>query len=254
MWDLLNVSIPAVALVPLMAITFVAWFFLQQNAKSSDIRKAEFRRLQRLAMEEHERAERELENEYMRHSQVDSRKGNVSFRGEGAPAHGYGISRVDRYDVGRGDWRDSEAESRSKNQAEKVEYTRRNVFEEDSRRTQPETEDCKRREFCEDTRTRQTEEEVEWQRRKADLEAQAKREAEEESKRRASADDEKMWEEQESQESPRHAQSVPNLNCIVCQKPTKRRCSRCKSISYWYALLAFPVSFKAFNNFDFPWL
>lgn len=73
---------------------------------------------------------------------------------------------------------------------------------------------------------------MEWQRRKADLEAQAKREAEEESKRRASADDEKMWEEQESQESPRHAQSVPNLNCIVCQKPTKRRCSRCKSISY----------------------
>lgn len=66
-------------------------------------------------MEEYERVERELENEYMWYSQVDFCKGNVSFCGEGVLVYGYGIFCVDCYDVGCGDWRDFEVEFCSKN-------------------------------------------------------------------------------------------------------------------------------------------
>ena len=281
MWEILDISIPAVVLIPLIAIGAVIWVCLQQNARSSDVRRAEFQRLRRLAMEEHERAERELEQEYMRHKPVDSPGGDFPRRRPpGPPGNGYG--NVDRGDVGLGgygNYANNEADARRRKQAENEDHRRkqgevalrRRQAEEEERLAEErrkeaefnrrkaaaaeelrlETEERKRREAEEEMRRRQSDEQ-DWQRRRADLEAQARREAEEERRRQAAAEEEerqKRWKQEESQRleaqsreaqinfSPRKVHPS-NLTCVVCEKPTKqrRRCSRCKSMNYWYIL------------------
>jgi len=32
---------------------------------------------------------------------------------------------------------------------------------------------------------------------------------------------------------------VTHSNCVICQNPTTRRCSRCKSTKYWYLIYLF---------------
>lgn len=268
-------SIPAVVLLPLIAIGVVIWVCLQQNARSSDVRRAEFQRLQRLAMDEHERAERELEREYMRHKQggdshiadprgpdprgADPRLGDhrgvdphgVDIRRRGAPGRGYG-----NVDVGLGEWRDPEGESRRRIQAEEEEQRRKQSEAEFNRRKQAEAEelrkkqdeiaDQKRRENLEiEMMRRRQAEDQDWRRRRADIEAQARKEAEEERKRQAAEHEkQRIWNQAEAHKqgalnmSPRTVHPMSSLNCVVCQKPTKvkRRCSRCKSMNYWYVV------------------
>ncbi|XP_073396354.1 uncharacterized protein [Physcomitrium patens] len=263
MWELLDIHIPAVLLLPIIACAYGVWFCCQRSTKTSHVRRSEFQRLQQAAMREQAMAERELEEDYRRHKQVESQ----DFRRRASPGNGYG------HDIGIGEWRedrrgyrDSEADPRRRKQVveqeqhrrhEEAELQRRRQVEEDEKhrkreeadyirrkeeadalRKQAEMEDRKRREEAENELRRQEEEEQEWQRRKADLEAQAKREAEEERRRRAAAAEEdarRRWKEEEAgrletaQFSPRNVQG---LSCVVCQKPTRRRCSRCKSISY----------------------
>jgi hypothetical protein len=302
MWEILDISIPAVVLIPVVAIGVLIWMCLQQHARSGDVRRAEFQRLQRIAMEEHARAERELEQEYMRHKPVDSPGVDYSPHRRVAPGNGYGN---DRGDVGLGGWRDPhegetrrrklvEDEERRQKQGDVAFNRRRLAEEEEDRRRQAaalqetelnrrkqlaaeelraEIEERKRREAEDEKRRRQTEEQ-DWQRRRADLEAQARREAEEERRRLAIAEEEerqRRWKQEEAQRqeaqrqeaqrqeaqrqeaqrqeaqrqeaqrqeaqnfSPRTVQPS-GLTCVVCHKPTKsrRRCSRCKSMNYWY--------------------
>lgn len=269
MWEILDISIPAVVLIPLIAIGVVVWVCLQQNARSSDVRRAEFQRLRHLAMEEHERAERELEQEYMWHKPADSQGGEFPRRRPlGAPGNGYGNDR----DVGTGEWREPTSEARRRKLIEEDDHRRKHgdaafnrrrlAEEEEDRRKQAEaelfrrrqaaaeelraeTEERKRREADDEIRRKRAEE-LDWQRRRADLEAQARREAEEERRRQAAAEEEerqRRWKQEEAQKqeavnfSPRRMQPS-GLTCVVCGKPTgsRRRCSRCKGMNYWYVL------------------
>lgn len=260
LWDLLEVSIPAVVLLPLVGVGVVLWMCFQQSARSSDVRRTEFQRLQRLAMEEHDRAERELEREYMRHKQGGDPHGSVSeshqahqthrgvpdpygvdIRRRGPPGNGYG-----NMDIGLGEWRDPEGDSRRRKQAEEQEQRRKQTEAllqrrqqaeaEEFRKKQEEIADRKRRENLEEEmRRRRQAEDQEWQRRRADLEAQARKEAEEE-RRRQAVDEEKQrrLKQEPVNISPRNLPPMAGLNCVVCHKPTKttRRCSRCKSMNY----------------------
>ncbi|KAG0588367.1 hypothetical protein KC19_2G238600 [Ceratodon purpureus] len=250
MWEILDISIPAVVLIPMIAIGVVVWVCLQQNARTSDVRRAEFQRLRRLAMEEHARAERELEQEYMRHKPVDSPGADYSPHRRAAPGNGYGI---DRGDVGLGGWRDPhEGDARRRKQVEDEEHRRKQgdsafnrrrlAEEEEDRRKQAaaaqeaefmrrkqaaaeelraETEERKRREAEEEIRRRQSEEQ-DWQRRRADLEAQARREAEEERRRLAAAEEEERQSRRQQEEAQRQEaqkQEASNFSPRKVQTP-----------------------------------
>jgi hypothetical protein len=255
MWELLEISIPAVVLLPLFAIGAVLWVCSQQNVRSSDVRRSEFQRLQRLAMEEHERAERELEREYRRHKQGDSEpphrsrvprsQGDNIDRLGAVPGNGYGLK-----EVGPADWqRDPEADARRRKHAGDEErrkqqdldeelHRRKRAEDDEYQRQQEELADRKRRVNLEDEIQRRQADEQEWRKRRADLEAQARREAEEERRRLASELEQSQTERKQEEAliiSPRIAQSLAVSSlCVVCQKPTKvkRRCARCKSMNY----------------------
>ena len=83
MEEILDVAIPAVVLIPIILIGIAVWIGLNYNAKSSCyVRKAEFMKLQRMAAEEHESAERELEQEYSLQRQADPyRSSGLSSQG-----------------------------------------------------------------------------------------------------------------------------------------------------------------------------
>lgn len=261
MWELLEISIPAVVLVPLFAIGAVLWVCFQQNVRSSDVRRSEFERLQRLAMEEHERAERELEREYSRHKQGDSES---PHRSRVPRSQGDNIDRLGAV-PGNGlkevaDWRrvpeadarrrkHSGDEERRKQQDLDEELHRRKQAEDDEYQIQQEElADRKRRGNLEDEMQRRQADEQEWQNRRADLEAQARREAEEERRRLASELEQSQTKRRQEEAltiSPRIAQSLAVSSlCVVCQKPTKvkRRCARCKSMNYWYVPTSVPLN------------
>lgn len=245
MWEILDISIPAVVLIPVVAIGVLIWMCLQQHARSGDVRRAEFQRLQRIAMEEHARAERELEQEYMRHKPVDSPGVDYSPHRRVAPGNGYGN---DRGDVGLGGWRDPhegetrrrklvEDEERRQKQGDVAFNRRRLAEEEEDRRRQAaalqeaelnrrkqlaaeelraEIEERKRREAEDEKRRRQTEEQ-DWQRRRADLEAQARREAEEERRRLAIAEEEerqRRWKQEEAQRQEAQRQEAQKQEAL----------------------------------------
>lgn len=78
------------------------------------------------------------------------------------------------------------------------------------------------------------------ERRKAEVEAHLRKEAEEE-RRRKLAEDEANWRRKEEEARRREVGNKDvhppsNLYCLVCNRPTKRRCSRCKSAFYWYVV------------------
>ncbi|XP_024399729.1 uncharacterized protein [Physcomitrium patens] len=273
MWEILSFSIPAALLIPMLGAMFAAWFFLQQNAKSSDIRRAELQRLQRKAIEELERAERELENDHAlntwdgsrgrggnfrtrgvpgygyadrteresendngRNKQDESRGEGVNRSATGAPGHEYGKDRVGFGDVGG--WRDLEVDTPKTKRAEVMEYRRSIVGNNDApetefnRRSKAESEDYIDKKHDE---VRRVKDKQEWEKRRPDLETQARREAEEERKRQSAASENekrRRWVNEDTQESVRQTQSSSTPRCAVCQKPTRRRCARCKVSSY----------------------
>jgi len=159
-------------------------------------------------------------------------------------------------DVGLGEWRDPEGDSLRRKQAEEQEQRRkqaeallqrrRQADAEEFRKKQEEIADRRRRENLEEELRRRQAEDQEWQSRRAVLDAQARKLAEEE--RRQQAMDEEKQRRRKQEEamkpepvnmSPRNLPPMSGLNCVVCHKPTKttRRCSRCKSMNYWYVLV-----------------
>ena len=125
--------------------------------------------------------------------------------------------------------RKAEEEIRNRRQAEEEERRRQDELERSKR--QAEEEERKRILAAEEERRRQAE--VDEGNRKAELEAQAKKMAEEEEARKKKGD-EIIQKGAQDNKVYMKVQSSLNLRCIVCQKQTKRRCSRCKNVFYWY--------------------
>ena len=227
MQGILDIAIPAVVLVPIILIGVAVWIGLKHNEKSSVVRRAEFLRLQRLAVEEHERAEREFEQEY-------------SLQRQGNPDPYYrrresGENEYKKPSVQQEGWRLPETDIRRRKQGEEEEYHKRQAEADfHYRRMQAEADERRRREAAEDEIKKRKAEERERERRKAELEAHLRREAEEERRRRAEDEANRRRNEEEAQNRDVHPAS--NLYCLVCENPTKRRCSRCKSAFYWYSV------------------
>jgi hypothetical protein len=239
MEEILDVAIPAVVLIPIILIGIAVWIGLNYNAKSSYVRKAEFMKLQRMAAEEHERAEREFEQEYSLQRQADPYR--VDYRRRESAENEY--RKPVQPQVQQEGWRQPDLDIRRRRQVEEEEYHRRQV-EADlyNRRMQAEAAERRRREAAEDEIKRRKAEERERERRKAELEAHLRKEAEEE--RRRKAEDEANWRRKEEEARRREVGNKDvhppsNLYCLVCDKPTKRRCSRCKSAFYWYIVVVY---------------
>lgn len=302
MQELLDIAIPAVVLVPLIIVGAAVWLCIRQNARASELRRAEFLMLKRKTEEEQERAEREFEEEYSRNRQPDYR---VDYRRRPAAENLY----QKRAEVNQEPWKNVDAEfhrnllaeeatqrrklidsvdfnrrrkeeeNRTKQteieeynrkiqeeelrrrqadleeynrrkledelrrrEAEAEEYNRRLQAEEVVRKRQAEAEERKQREAAEQEFFRRRQAEEEEKKRQAGIAAQARAEAEEVI-RRKQRDDEasrKGLEEEKAlkQDVVRHVErkvhSDSHLVCAVCHQPTKRRCSRCKSVFYWY--------------------
>ena len=228
MQGILDIAIPAVVLIPIILIGVAVWIGLKYNEKSSVVRRAEFLRLQRLAVEEHERAEREFEQEY-----------SVLRQGNPDPYYRRRESGENEYKkppVQQEGWKLPEPDiRRRKQQGEEEEYHKRQAEADfHHRRMQAEADERRRREAAEDEIKKRKAEERERERRKTELEAHLRREAEEERRRRAEEDDANRRNEEEAQNRDVHPAS--DLYCLVCENPTKRRCSRCKSAFYWYVV------------------
>lgn len=246
MQDIWDVDIPAVVLIPIILLCVAVWIAVNYNAKSSVVRRAEFVRLQRLAVEEQERAEREYEREYSHQRQGDYRRresGENDYRKPAQPQ------------PQQDGWRQlPEAEIRRRTQVEDEEYNRQAEADFHRRRMLAEADERRRRELAaEDEKIqkrkaeeremeRRIAEERERERRIAELEAHLRREAEEDRKRKL-AEDEANRKRQQEEEARKHHEvgnkyvhTASNLHCLVCKNPTKRRCSRCKSVFYWYVV------------------
>ena len=227
MQGILDIAIPAVVLIPIILIGVAVWIGVRYNEKSSVVRRAEFLRLQRLAVEEHERAEREFEQEY-------------SLQRQGNPDPYYrrrdsGENEYKKPSVQMEGWRLPEPDIRRRKQGEEEEYHKRQAEADfHHRRMQAEADERRRREAAEDEIKKRKSEERERERRKAELEAHLRREAEEERRRKAEDEVNRRMNEDEAQNRDVHPAS--NLYCLVCENPTKRRCSRCKSAFYWYVV------------------
>ena len=238
MQEILDVAIPAVVLIPIILLSVAVWIGVNYNAKSSVVRRAEFQRLQRLAAEEHERAEREYEREYSQQRQGDYRRRESGENDYRNPAQPQPQPQQDG-------WRQlPEAEIRRRKQIEEEEYHKRQEAEFHHRRMQAEADERRRRELAaeEELIKKRKAEERERERRTAELEARVRREIEEE-RRRKLAEDEANRKRQQEEEARKHHEvgnkdvyPVSNLHCLVCKNPTKRRCSRCKSVFYWYVV------------------
>ena len=239
MQEILDVAIPAVVLIPIILLSVAVWIGVNYNAKSSVVRRAEFQRLQRLAAEEHERAEREYEREYSQQRQGDYRRRESGENDYRNPAQPQPQPQQDG-------WRQlPEAEIRRRKQAEEEEYHKRQAEADfHHRRMQDEADERRRRELAAEDELikKRKAEERERERRIAEIEAHIRREEEEE-RRRKLAEDEANRKRQQEEEARQHHEvgnkdvyPVSNLHCLVCKNPTKRRCSRCKSVFYWYVV------------------
>lgn len=241
MQEILDVAIPAVVLIPIILLSVAVWIGVNYNAKSSVVRRAEFQRLQRLAVEEHERAEREYEREYSQQRQGDYRR-----RDSGENDHRKPAQPQPQPQPQQDGWRQlPEAEIRRRKQVEEEEYHKRQAEADfHHRRMQAEADERRRRELAAEDELikKRNAEERERERRIAELEAQYRREAEEERRRKLAEDEANRKRQQEEEARKQHevgtkdVYPVSNLHCLVCNNPTKRRCSRCKSVFYWYVV------------------
>jgi ubiquitin carboxyl-terminal hydrolase 36/42 len=116
--------------------------------------------------------------------------------------------------------RQAEEEARRIQAEEEI---RRIQAEEEFRRKQAEEEDMKRRQAALDEINK-----------KAEAEAQAKQIAEEEEARKQKADEFIVRETQDDLGGNigKNVQFSPKRICVVCQRPRKKRCSKCKSVYY----------------------
>lgn len=302
MQELLDIAIPAVVLVPLIIVGAAVWLCLRQNARASELRRAEFLMLKRKTEEEQERAEREFEEEYSRNRQPDYR---VDYRRRPAAENLY----QKRAEVNQEPWKNVDAEfhrnllaeeatqrrklidsvdfnrrrkeeeNRTKQteieeynrkiqeeelrrrqadleeynrrkledelrrrEAEAEEYNRRLQAEEVVRKRQAEAEERKQREAAEQEFFRRRQAEEEEKKRQAEIAAKARAEAEEVIRRkqrdeeasRKGLEEEKALKQDVVRHVERKVHSDSHLVCAICHQPTKRRCSRCKSVFYWY--------------------
>jgi colicin import membrane protein len=302
MQELLDIAIPAVVLVPLIIVGAAVWLCIRQNARASELRRAEFLMLKRKTEEEQERAEREFEEEYSRNRQPDYR---VDYRRRPAAENLY----QKRAEVNQEPWKNVDAEfhrnlfaeeatqrrklidsvdfnrrrkeeeNRTKQteieeynrkiqeeelrrrqadleeynrrkledelrrrEAEAEEYNRRLQAEEVVRKRQAEAEERKQREAAEQEFFRRRQAEEEEKKRQAEIAAKARAEAEEVIRRkqrdeeasREGLEEEKALKQDVVRHVERKVHSDSHLVCAVCHQPTKRRCSRCKSVFYWY--------------------
>ena len=302
MQELLDIAIPAVVLVPLIIVGAAVWLCIRQNARASELRRAEFLMLKRKTEEEQERAEREFEEEYSRNRQPDYR---VDYRRRPAAENLY----QKRAEVNQEPWRNVDAEfhrnllaeeatqrrklidsvdfnrrrkeeeNRTKQteieeynrkiqeeelrrrqadleeynrrkledelrrrEAEAEEYNRRLQAEEVVRKRQVEAEERKQREAAEQEFFRRRQAEEEEKKRQAEIAAKARAEAEEVIRRkqrdeeasRKGLEEEKALKQDVVRHVERKVHSDSHLVCAICHQPTKRRCSRCKSVFYWY--------------------
>lgn len=302
MQELLDIAIPAVVLVPLIIVGAAVWLCIRQNARASELRRAEFLMLKRKTEEEQERAEREFEEEYSRNRQPDYR---VDYRRRPAAENLY----QKRAEVNQEPWKNVDAdfhrnllaeeatqrrklidsvdfnrrrkeeENRTKQteieeynrkiqeeelrrrqadleeynrrkledelrrrEAEAEEYNRRLQAEEVVRKRQAEAEERKQREAAEQEFFRRRQAEEEEKKRQAEIAAKARAEAEEVIRRkqrdeeasRKGLEEEKALKQDVVRHVERKVHSDSHLVCAVCHQPTKRRCSRCKSVFYWY--------------------
>lgn len=302
MQELLDIAIPAVVLVPLIIVGAAVWLCIRQNARASELRRAEFLMLKRKTEEEQERAEREFEEEYSRNRQPDYR---VDYRRRPAAENLY----QKRAEVNQEPWKNVDAdfhrnllaeeatqrrklidsvdfnrrrkeeENRTKQteieeynrkiqeeelrrrqadleeynrrkledelrrrEAEAEEYNRRLQAEEVVRKRQAEAEERKQREAAEQEFFRRRQAEEEEKKRQAEIAAKARAEAEEVIRRkqrdeeasRKGLEEEKALKQDVVRHVERKLHSDSHLVCAVCHQPTKRRCSRCKSVFYWY--------------------
>lgn len=127
--------------------------------------------------------------------------------------------------------RQAEEEARRIQAEEEI---RRIQAEEEFRRKQAEEEDMKRRQAALDEINK-----------KAEAEAQAKQFAEEEEARKLKANEIIVRETQDDLGGNigKKVQFSPKRICVVCQRPRKSRCAKCKSVSYWY------VPFSHFTSY-----
>lgn len=303
MQELLDIAIPAVVLVPLIIVGAAVWLCIRQNARASELRRAEFLMLKRKTEEEQERAEREFEEEYSRNRQPDYR---VDYRRRPAAENLY----QKRAEVNQEPWRNVDAEfhrnllaeeaTQHRNLIDSVDFNRRRkeeenrtkqteieeynrkIQEEELRRRQADLEEYNRRKLEDELRRReaeaeeynrrlQAEEEVvrkrqaeaeerkqreaaeqeffrrrqaeeEEKKRQAEIAAKARAEAEEVIRRkqrdeeasRKGLEEEKALKQDVVRHVERKVHSDSHLICAICHQPTKRRCSRCKSVFYWY--------------------
>lgn len=302
MQELLDIAIPAVVLVPLIIVGAAVWLCIRQNARASELRRAEFLMLKRKTEEEQERAEREFEEEYSRNRQPDYR---VDYRRRPAAENLY----QKRAEVNQEPWKNVDAEfhrnllaeeatqrrklidsvdfnrrrkeeeNRTKQteieeynrkiqeeelrrrqadleeynrrkledelrrrEAEAEEYNRRLQAEEVVRKRQAEAEERKQRDAAEQEFFRRRQAEEEEKKRQAEIAAKARAEAEEVIRRkqrdeeasRKGLEEEKALKQDVVRHVERKVHSDSHLVCAVCHQPTKRRCSRCKSVFYWY--------------------
>lgn len=302
MQELLDIAIPAVVLVPLIIVGAAVWLCIRQNARASELRRAEFLMLKRKTEEEQERAEREFEEEYSRNRQPDYR---VDYRRRPAAENLY----QKRAEVNQEPWKNVDAEfhrnllaeeatqrrklidsvdfnrrrkeeeNRTKQteieeynrkiqeeelrrrqadleeynrrkledelrrrEAEAEEYNRRLQAEEVVRKRQAEAEERKQRDAAEQEFFRRRQAEEEEKKRQAEIAAKARAEAEEVIRRkqrdeeasRKGLEEEKALKQDVVRHVERKLHSDSHLVCAVCHQPTKRRCSRCKSVFYWY--------------------
>lgn len=302
MQELLDIAIPAVVLVPLIIVGAAVWLCIRQNARASELRRAEFLMLKRKTEEEQERAEREFEEEYSRNRQPDYR---VDYRRRPAAENLY----QKRAEVNQEPWKNVDAEfhrnllaeeatqrrklidsvdfnrrrkeeeNRTKQteieeynrkiqeeelrrrqadleeynrrkledelrrrEAEAEEYNRRLQAEEVVRKRQAEAEERKQREAAEQEFFRRRQAEEEEKKRQAEIAAKARAEAEEVIRRkqrdeeasRKGLEEEKALKQDVVRHVERKVHSDSHLVCAICHQPTKRRCSRCKSVFYWY--------------------
>ncbi|CAK9206989.1 unnamed protein product [Sphagnum troendelagicum] len=262
-WEDHSSGIPAVLLAFLLLLAVSVMRFLRSR-KSNKAREEEFRRLQRVAIEEQATAEAEWEEESKRLKQSDTSRAEHRRRGARGAAAGVG---------GESDYRkQTESEAKLREDAE---------LEAVNRRKQAELEAANRKWAGEESHIRkQAELEIEHRKQAENEAADRRRQAEEEeaAKSRKMAEEEAAYlqqqqkaeletvpqNKQEVEAEPRiqaeelanHTKSVDKAqhqqrevpravepkkkqqmgagrySCIVCGKSTKRRCKQCKRVHY----------------------
>jgi hypothetical protein len=203
---------------------------MRRRRRDEERRYAEAEEFRIKQAEEHNRR-KQTEVEELRRMQARAEEAE-SIRREAAEAE---LRRIKRFAEEAEIKRIAEEEVRNRRQAEEEERRKRQTEEEERRRRQAEEEERKRR-LAEEEERRRRRAEVDESNMKAEVEAQARKMAEEEEARKKKADeiiqkgtlDNKVYTKVQSS----------NLRCIVCQKQTRRRCSRCKSVFYWYVFFS----------------